>query len=116
MLELGDILLSEILIWGFVIGDCRCHLLAKLFAGLLSSFVRLLPWLWSKRRVMREIRGERKGKGRGKIANHPRENLKKAAIRGRKECKSEEEKKRRCLMTMLSFLGAVLGNGTAGTK
>lgn len=49
-------------------------------------------------RVKREIRGEqRKGKGeRGGIANHPRENLKKAAIQGSKgKCKSENKIRKR---------------------
>lgn len=64
--------------------------------------------------------GKKSEGGGGKIANHPRENLKKVAIRGSKGNASQKIKirgeKRRCLMTMLSFLGAVLGNGTAGTK
>jgi hypothetical protein len=69
---------------GFVIGDCRYHLLAKLFVGISHMLCSPPPpKLWLKVRVRREIRGEKNGGG--DIANHPCENLKKAAIRGRRE-------------------------------
>lgn len=54
----------------------------------------------------------KKREGGGEIANHPRENLKKAAIRGKK--RNASQKKGGVLMTILSVFGAVLGTALPG--